>query len=522
MGVAWEDTMQADNNLFDAQPLVTVIITSYNHARYIAQAIESVIFQSYKNLEIIVIDDGSKDHSLEIVNALADKYRFIVIARDNRGVAKTLNEGVELANGKYITFLASDDFYLPQRIENAVLQFEKSADNTAAVYCDGYIVNDDGKRIGLFGEKYARPLVGNIYDNLLVGNWIPALGVTYRANILRKFMFDERFKIEDYALYLRMFKNNRHELVFYNDFDFSYRWHASNFSKLTEIMKNENILIQNNFADVGRFANFKQHLKTRTFICEEISQWKNYYLLYLQIIRSLQNRSRSYHRNIFGLFFFYMSLLTTKTNERIRGFRYFGFAGFRKGIRVAGRIHIRGRKSNFHFGKNCRVLGDFYLVLEKTWKVKPSIIVGDNVVIDHDVYMNSHGGSITVGSNCHLGVGSVLQGKGGLVIGNGVLFGPNTRIFASNHNFRNIGCAIMQAGEAFTGVRIGDNIWVGAGCTIVDGAKLGDGSVYGAGGVVAGNYKKGTFNIAKQIRVAEMICSVHSATSTCADEPSAM
>lgn len=272
------------------QPLVTVIIPSYNHERYISQSIESVVSQSYKNLEIIVIDDGSKDESLKIINGLADKYGFIVIARENRGLAKTLNEGVGLANGKYISFLASDDYYLPRRIENAVLQLEKSADKVVIVYCDGYIINDAGEKIGLFGDRYSRPLTGSIYDNLLVGNWIPSIGVTYKTDVLKQFMFDERFKIEDHTLFLRMFKNKNLEAVFYNDFGFVYRWHGNNISKPGELMDIENKLIQFHFEDVGRYARFKQHLRSRAFAKIEVAQWKNFYLLYLNLVRLFQNK----------------------------------------------------------------------------------------------------------------------------------------------------------------------------------------------------------------------------------------
>lgn len=107
----WLGHMQERSEFGADQPLVTVIIPSYNHERYISQSIESVVFQSYKNIEIIVIDDGSKDQSVTLINGLADKYGFIVIARENRGVAKTLNEGIGLARGKYMSFLASDDYY---------------------------------------------------------------------------------------------------------------------------------------------------------------------------------------------------------------------------------------------------------------------------------------------------------------------------------------------------------------------------------------------------------------------------
>ena len=270
-------------------------------------------------------------------------------------------------------------------------------------------------------------------------------------------------------------------------------------------MNDENTLIQDNFAEVGRFANFKRQLKARNYIFVEVMRYKNYYLLYLQIIRTLQNKSASCHRSVFGLFLYYMLRFNRRIKERVNGFRYFGLRGFRQCIRIDGRVHIRGRKSNFHFGRNCRIIGDVNLVLDDTWRVNPSIILGDNVTIDHGAYMNAHGGSITAGSNCHFGVGCVVQGKGGLAIGNSALFGPGTKIFASNHNFKNINCTIVQAGESFRGITIGNNIWVGANCTIIDGSILRDGTVYGAGGVVSGEYLAGTVNVAKKVKISDVV-----------------
>ena len=270
------------------QPLVTVIIPSFNHEKYIYQSIESVVSQTYKNVEIIVIDDGSNDQSLKIIGDLAGKYGFIVIARDNRGIAKTLNEGIGLANGKYISFLGSDDYYLPQRIENAVFQLEQCADRVAFVYCDGYIVNDAGRKVSLFSGRHPRPLVGCIYDNLLIGNWIPGLGVTYKTDVLKQFMFDERFMIEDYTLFLRMFKGEKYKLAYYRDLGFAYRWHGNNISRPSELVDCEYKLIHHHFEDVGRYAEFKQRLKTRSFPGIEMWRWKNMYLLCLHLLRLFQ------------------------------------------------------------------------------------------------------------------------------------------------------------------------------------------------------------------------------------------
>lgn len=277
--------MQEGSEFAANQPLVTVIIPSYNHERYIFQSIESVVSQSYKNLEIIVIDDGSKDQSLKIIHDLAGRHGFSVIARENRGAARTLNEGIGVAHGKYISFLASDDYYLPRRIEHAVLQLEKSADTVACVYCDGYIINGAGRHIGLFGDRHPRPLMGSTYDNLLVGNWIPGMGVTFKAEVLKQFMFDERFMIEDHTLFLRMFKDEKRKLIFYHGLGFAYRWHGDNISTPGELMDTENKLIQYHFEDVGRYAQFKRQLTTGSFPRIEMARWKNLYLLCLHLAR---------------------------------------------------------------------------------------------------------------------------------------------------------------------------------------------------------------------------------------------
>jgi alpha-1,3-rhamnosyltransferase len=277
--------MQVGSEFESGQPLVTVVISSYNHEKYVSQSIESVVAQSYENIEIIVIDDGSKDQSVQIIASLAKKHGFTVIARENRGLARTLNEGIGLARGTYISFVASDDYYFPHRIGNAVRQLEKSTDKVAFVYCDGYIIDDAGQRIGLFGDRHPRPLVGSIYDNLLVGNWIPGMGVTFKAEVLKQFKFDERFMIEDHTLFLRMFKDDKHELVFYNDLGFAYRWHGNNISKPGELMDIENRLIEYYFEDVGRYAEFKRLLKNRSFAGIKVAEWKNYYLLCLHLSR---------------------------------------------------------------------------------------------------------------------------------------------------------------------------------------------------------------------------------------------
>lgn len=106
----------------DGEPMVSVVIPSYNHAAYIEETLDSVFTQTYRNLELIVIDDGSSDGSQDIIrNKLRDcPFPFQFVARDNQGAHATLNEAIRLAHGRFINPLNSDDLFEPSRIADMV------------------------------------------------------------------------------------------------------------------------------------------------------------------------------------------------------------------------------------------------------------------------------------------------------------------------------------------------------------------------------------------------------------------
>ncbi|MFJ4343871.1 glycosyltransferase [Pseudomonas sp. NPDC089401] len=101
-------------------PLVTVIIASYNHARYIEESILSVINQTYQNIELLVIDDGSKDESPALLGELQAKHGFDLKLQANQGLARTLNEAIARARGNLIVPFGSDDIMVPHRIATQV------------------------------------------------------------------------------------------------------------------------------------------------------------------------------------------------------------------------------------------------------------------------------------------------------------------------------------------------------------------------------------------------------------------
>lgn len=107
---------------------VTVIVPVYNSEEYISRCLESILNQTYQNFNILVVNDGSKDKSQEIINTYKEKYedKIISIEQENKGVAKTRNEGIEKANGDYIMFVDNDDYLDKDYIETYINEIEKN------------------------------------------------------------------------------------------------------------------------------------------------------------------------------------------------------------------------------------------------------------------------------------------------------------------------------------------------------------------------------------------------------------
>ncbi|SNS33193.1 glycosyltransferase [Pseudomonas segetis] len=123
-------------------PLVTVIIASYNHAQYIEESIKSVLAQTYPNIELMVIDDGSSDDSVERISALQQQHGFYFKAQQNQGLSRTLNQAIALSKGSLIAPFGSDDIMFPERI---ALQVAHMATAPEAGICAGNIERIDSQ-----------------------------------------------------------------------------------------------------------------------------------------------------------------------------------------------------------------------------------------------------------------------------------------------------------------------------------------------------------------------------------------
>lgn len=185
---------------FLEKPLVTVIIPSYQHAKYVCAAVQSVLAQTHQQLQVIVIDDGSRDESPQLLKQFEPDVRVKLVLNSNQGVCRTLNQGIELASGDYIAFLASDDLYAPNKIEKQLEVFSRDSE-TGMVYSQARSFGEEDK---VFPR---RVISGHIFDNLMHSNFIPGSSVMISRKVIEEVgSFDVSLKVEDWDYWLRVAK----------------------------------------------------------------------------------------------------------------------------------------------------------------------------------------------------------------------------------------------------------------------------------------------------------------------------
>ena len=162
---------------------VSIVVPVYNAEKYVAECIESLINQTYKNIEIILINDGSKDKSYEICERYAKKdARIQLYNQENIGVSKTRNKGIEKASGKYILFVDSDDYCESEMVENAA---KNANEDILYIWCYTEVYKNKIVPIK-FGRKINIENIYEVFSSTLIGsscNKIFSLGILKENNI---------------------------------------------------------------------------------------------------------------------------------------------------------------------------------------------------------------------------------------------------------------------------------------------------------------------------------------------------
>jgi len=188
-------------------PKVSVIIPTYNCAKYICQAVDSVLAQTYRDFELVVVDDGSTDNTKELLMQYGKQLRYIY--QENRGMTAARNTGINNSSGEYIAFLDSDDMWLPSKLQRQVKLLDE-APEVGLVYCWHYYIDAEGNRCTFCNNRIGRSFESGsrLFEKLIENNVISggaSTPVIRRECLEKSGMFDESIPYSgDWDLWLRI------------------------------------------------------------------------------------------------------------------------------------------------------------------------------------------------------------------------------------------------------------------------------------------------------------------------------
>jgi len=198
-------------NIRKSNPLVSIIVITYNSAKYVLETLESAKSQTYQNIELIVSDDCSTDNTVEICKKWIDenKKRFVrtelITSEKNNGIAPNCNRGLYAAKGEWVKFIAGDDVLLADGIYNFV-RILNECSNADIIGGKAYIINHNSEIIDTIGED---KIIKLTLLQLFKKNILVASSCFIRCDLLVKLSgFDENSYIEDWELWLRALKRN--------------------------------------------------------------------------------------------------------------------------------------------------------------------------------------------------------------------------------------------------------------------------------------------------------------------------
>lgn len=219
--------------------LVSVIIPSYNSAHFLKESIDSVLNQTYKNIEIVVVNDGSTDNTEEVISQFLGRIKYI--KKENGGVSSARNLGFEKSNGDYLCFLDADDWFFPKNIENKVK--ELNLNSKLGLVHGNVVVTDENLNSN---GTILKGQYGNVIPHLLklVPPAIPCPSnvLIRREAIKYDSIFDERLCTSaDYDLWLRIAQ--KWKVGYVNEESIKYRQHGANmFSNLKLFQKDMELI----------------------------------------------------------------------------------------------------------------------------------------------------------------------------------------------------------------------------------------------------------------------------------------
>ncbi|SHI81335.1 Glycosyltransferase involved in cell wall bisynthesis [Hymenobacter daecheongensis DSM 21074] len=204
--------MNTTANHFEALPLVTIVALCYNHARFVREALDSILAQTYPNLEVWLVDDASTDESVAILReyAAANPGWKTIFLPENIGNCAAFNRAFRQSHGEFIIDFATDDVLLPTRVAEQVAAFQRLDASYGVVYSDAELIDEDSRPVRYHyrrdaqGQPHPRPASGHVFAEVLRRYFIstPTM-LMRRATLAHLDGYDETLAYEDFDFWVR-------------------------------------------------------------------------------------------------------------------------------------------------------------------------------------------------------------------------------------------------------------------------------------------------------------------------------
>jgi len=197
------------------KPVISVIIPTHNYSKFLPEAVESVLNQTFSDFELIIVDDGSSDDTAAVVEPYLRDCRVRYFYQDNKGLSAARNAGIKAAKGEFIALLDSDDVWMPTKLERQIQLFKDKPD-VALVYCMVEHIDENGKALPHISWPHK---VGATYRDLMYMPWVVGSGSSV---LIRKSIFDEvglfdegMNSVEDTNMWIRILRH--HDSAYIDD-----------------------------------------------------------------------------------------------------------------------------------------------------------------------------------------------------------------------------------------------------------------------------------------------------------------
>lgn len=282
-------------------PAITVIALCFNHERFVLDCLESIRQQTFKSFELIITDDQSSDNSVAVIEnwiSGCELSCLFIKHSTNRGLCKTLNEALAHAKGRYLAIIATDDVWLPEKLEIQLAEMERCPPTVGVLYSDAYQIDEHGDLIeGMFIASH-RPEVGfpegRILDLLAEGNFIPAMSPLIRMECFRSVGdYDESLVFEDWDMWLRIAAR----------FDYRFSTYASAKYRILQTSMMRTVLSGSNPAKLNTFFRIKTKCIESGGLRSDLAEryrkqiWEIAYELYVLGFKGSAERMMRVYRN---------------------------------------------------------------------------------------------------------------------------------------------------------------------------------------------------------------------------------